>query len=36
MMKFSRLAFPALALAALPLAADVPELEKLVPEAKGY
>lgn len=35
-MKFSHFAFPALALAAFPLAADVPELEKLVPEAKGY
>ncbi len=35
-MKFAHFALSALILGALPLAADVPELEKLVPEAKGY
>ena len=35
-MKVMHLALSALAIGALPLAADVPELESLVPEAKGF
>ena len=35
-MKLKSFALSALALGMLPLAADVPELEQLVPEAKGY